>query len=64
LCDLGEGVSVMPFSLYKNLDLDKLVSTEVFVQMVDKSKAIHIGVYENMPLMIANVQILNNFVVL
>jgi hypothetical protein len=25
LCDLGAGVSVMPFSLYKRLDLEKLI---------------------------------------
>jgi hypothetical protein len=29
LCDLGAGVSVMPFSLYKRLDLEKLVSTDI-----------------------------------
>jgi hypothetical protein len=29
LCDLGAGVSVMPFSLYKKLNLDKLVPPEV-----------------------------------
>jgi hypothetical protein len=29
LCDLGAGVSVMPFSLYKRLDLEKLISTNI-----------------------------------
>ena len=29
LCDLGAGVSVMPFSLYKRLDLNKLTPTEI-----------------------------------
>jgi hypothetical protein len=29
LCDLGAGVSVMPFSLYKRLDLEKLISTDI-----------------------------------
>jgi hypothetical protein len=29
LCDLGVGVSVMAFSLYTKLNLDKLVPTEV-----------------------------------
>ena len=28
LCDLGAGVSVMPFSLYKRLDLNKLTPTK------------------------------------
>ena len=35
LCDLGAGVSVMPFSLYQRLDLDKLTPTEISLQMVD-----------------------------
>jgi hypothetical protein len=29
LCDLEARVSVMPFSLYKRLDLEKLVSTDI-----------------------------------
>jgi hypothetical protein len=37
----------MPFSLYKKLDLEKLVPTEVSLQMADKSTAIPIGVCEN-----------------
>ena len=36
LCDLGAGVSVMPFSLYKRLDLGKLTHTEISLQMADK----------------------------
>ena len=36
LCDLGDGVSVMPFSLYKRLDLNKLTPTELSLQMADK----------------------------
>ena len=39
LCDLGAGVSVMPFSLYKRLDLNKLTPTEISLQMADKSTA-------------------------
>ena len=36
LCDLGAGVSVMPFSLYHRLNLNKLAPTEISLQMVDK----------------------------
>ena len=36
LCDLGAGVSVMPFSLYKRLYLDKLLPTDISLQMADK----------------------------
>jgi hypothetical protein len=50
LCDSGAGVSVMHFSLYKKLDLENLVPTEVSLQMADKSTAIPIGVCENVPI--------------
>ena len=33
LCDLGAGVSVMPLSLYRRLDLNKLTPTEISLQM-------------------------------
>ena len=36
LCGLGAGVSVMPFSLYKRLDLNKLTPTKISLQMADK----------------------------
>ena len=34
LCDLGAGVSVMPFSLYRRLDLNKLTPTEISLQLL------------------------------
>src|SRR4051812_46685527 len=37
LCDLGAGVSVMPFSPYKRLYLDKLIPTDISLKMDDKS---------------------------
>jgi hypothetical protein len=50
LCDLGAAVSVMPFSLHKRLDLEKLIST---------------GICENVPVQVANnCLILTDFVVL
>jgi hypothetical protein len=64
LCDLGAGVSFMPFSLYKKLNLNKLFPTEVSLQMADKSTAIPIGTCEDVPIMIANMQIPTNFVIL
>ena len=33
LCDLGAGVGVMPFSLYKILELNKLTPTEISLLM-------------------------------
>jgi hypothetical protein len=65
LCDLGARVSVMPFSLYKRLDLEKLVSTDISLQMANKSTTIPIGICENVPIQVANsCLILTDFVVL
>jgi hypothetical protein len=65
LCDLGAGVSVMPFSLYKRLDLEKLISTNISLQMADKSTTIPIGICEDVHVQVANnCLILTNFVVL
>ena len=64
LCDLGAGVSVMHFSLYKRLYLNKLTSTEISLQMADKSTAIPIGICEDVPVVVANVTILTDFVIL
>ena len=64
LCDLGAGVSVMPFSLYCRLELNKLTHTDISLQMVDKSTAIPIGICEDVPVVVANVTILTVFVIL
>src|SRR3954466_731100 len=64
LCDLGAGVSVMPLSLYRRLDLNKLTPTEISLQMVDKSTAIPVGICEDVPVVVANVTILMDFVIL
>jgi hypothetical protein len=64
LCDLGAWLSVMLFSLYKKLNLNKLVPTEVSLQRVDKSTIIPIGICEDVPIMIANVKIPTDFVIL
>jgi hypothetical protein len=55
----------MPFSLYKRLDLEKLISTDISLQMADKSTTIPIGICENVPVQLANnCLILNDYVVL
>ena len=64
LCDLGAGVSVMPLSLYRRLDLNKLTPTEISLQMADKSTAIPICICEDVPVVVANVTILTDFVIL
>ena len=64
LRDLGVGVSVMPFSLYKRLDLNKPTLTKISLKMADKSTAIPIGIYEDVRVVVANVTILSDFVIL
>ena len=54
----------MPFSLYKRLDLNKLTTTKISLQMADKSTAIPIGICEDVPIVVANVTILTDFVIL
>ena len=63
LCDLGAGVSVMPLSLYRRLELSKLTPTEISLQMADKSTAILVGICEDVHV-VANVTILTDFVIL
>ena len=64
LCDLGAGDSVMPLSLYRRLDLNKLTPTEISLQMANKSTAIPVGICEDVPVVVANVTILTDFVIL
>src|SRR3954447_12631029 len=64
LCDLGAGVSVMPFSLYKRLDLEKLIPTDISLKMADKSTTLPIGICEDVPVEVANCLILTDFFVL
>lgn len=64
LCDFGAGVSVMPFSLYKRLCLDKLIPIDISLQMAYKSTAVPVGIYEDVPIEVANCLILIDFVVL
>ena len=54
----------MPFSLYKRLYLDKLIPTDISLQMADKSTDVPIGICEDVPVKVANCLILTDFVVL
>ena len=62
LCDHGAGVSVMPLSLNRRLELNKLTPTEISLQMADKSTAIPVSICEDVPVVVANVTILMDFV--
>ena len=55
----------MHFSPYKRLYLDKLIPTDISLQMADKSTAIPVGICENVPVQVTtNCLILTDFVVL
>ena len=55
----------MPFSLYKRLYLEKLMPTDISLQMDDKSTTVPIGICEYFPVQVTNnCLILTDFVVL
>src|SRR5215216_6126760 len=55
----------MPFSLYKRLQLEKLIPTDISLQMAHKSTTIPVGICEDVPIQVAhNCLILTDFVVL
>src|ERR1041385_5149435 len=64
LCDLGARVSVMPFYLYKILCLDKIIPTDISLQMAERLTAVPIGICEDVPVNVSNCLILIDFFVL
>ena len=50
--------------LYHRLDLNKLTPTEISLQMADKSTAIPVAICEDVPVVVANITILTDFVIL
>ena len=45
--DLGSSVSLMPLSIYENLNLGDLRPTRMSLQLVDRSVKYHVGMLEN-----------------
>ena len=54
----------MPLSLYRRLELSKLTPTKISLQTADKSTAIPVGICEDVPVVVANITILTDFVIL
>src|SRR4051812_20520556 len=55
----------MPFSLYKRLQLEKLIPTDISLQMADKSTTIPVGICEDVPIQVPhNCLVLTDFVML
>ena len=64
LCDIGASVSLMPYSIYKRLNLDELKPTNMCLSMADKSITYPLGILENVPTKVRKFVIPPNFVVL
>ncbi|XP_073219769.1 uncharacterized protein [Cicer arietinum] len=64
LCDLGASVSLMPLSVCKNLDVGELKSTNISLQLVDRSIKYPVGILEDVPIKVGQLFISAYFVVL
>ena len=49
LYDIGASISLMPYSIYKKLNLDELKPTNMCLSMVDKSVTYPLGIIKNVP---------------
>ncbi|XP_021716718.1 uncharacterized protein LOC110684587 [Chenopodium quinoa] len=63
-CDLGASVSVMPYSIFKKLELGELLPSNITLQLADRTIMIPKGRVEDVPLMIGGFTIPVNFIVL
>jgi len=64
LCDLGASVSLMPFSIYKKLQVSDLKPTTISLQLVDRSVKYPMGILEDVPLQVGKFFIPYDFVVM
>ncbi|XP_031131724.1 uncharacterized protein LOC116033111 [Ipomoea triloba] len=64
LCDLGASVSLMPYSLWKRLNLGTPKPTTITLQMADHFIKRLVGVLEDVPVMVNRYFISGDFVVL
>ena len=64
LCDIGASVSLMPYSIYKKLNLDELKPTNMCLFLVDKSVTYPLCIIENVPTKVGKFVIPADFVVL
>ncbi|XP_016163105.1 uncharacterized protein LOC107605661 [Arachis ipaensis] len=64
LCDLGASINAMPLSLMKKLQINEMRSTDVIIQLVDKTQKQAEGVVENVLVKVGNYFLPTDFVVL
>ncbi|XP_015947216.1 uncharacterized protein LOC107472179 [Arachis duranensis] len=63
-CDLGASINMMPLSLMKKLQINELRSTDVIIQLADKTQKQAEGVVENVLVKVGNYFLPTDFVVL
>ena len=64
LCDLGASVSIMPFSVFKKLNLGPLRPTNTTIQLANRSIMFPKGCIEDVPLKVGDFSFLVDFIVL
>ncbi|XP_057746919.1 uncharacterized protein LOC130966166 [Arachis stenosperma] len=64
LCDLGASINLMPLSLMKKLQINKLTPTDVIIKLADKTQKQAIGVVENVLVNVGNYFLPTDFVIL
>ncbi|CAA7028608.1 unnamed protein product [Microthlaspi erraticum] len=64
MCDLGAGVSVMPLTVAKRLGFEKYQKCDVSLVLADRSVRIPVGMLEDLPVRVGNVEIPTDFVIL
>ncbi|XP_073057366.1 uncharacterized protein [Primulina eburnea] len=62
--DSAASINIMPRSLYEKLELSKLRSTELNVQLADKSVQVPLGIVDDVELKIDKLKVLAEFLVL
>ncbi|XP_072054245.1 uncharacterized protein [Arachis hypogaea] len=63
-CDLGASINLMPLSVMRKLEINELKSTNVTLQLVNKTKKQALGVIENVLVKVGRYFLPTNFVVL
>ncbi|XP_015962929.1 uncharacterized protein LOC107486871 [Arachis duranensis] len=63
-CDLGASINVMPLTLIKRLQLNEVRSTDVIIQLADKTQKQAVGVVENVLVKVGNYFFPTDFVIL
>jgi len=64
LCDLGSGVSLMPLSMCKKLELGEIRPTTISLQLADHFVKYPVGILENVLIKVGDLYILVDFLIL